>query len=463
MTIWSPELVEDGPVYLAITRALESDIARGRLRSGDRLPTHRDLAAELGVNVGTVTRAYGEARRRGLIEGEVGRGTWVRERERSVLSRAEPEREDGPIDLSINVPTAMPGPDLASALEALAAEDRAAPGLLDARTAYHDPAGDPDLRRAGAHWLARLGLDVSADQLVVCAGAQHAILVALGAVAAPGDLVLGEALTYPGFLASSRTLGLRVQGVAIDEDGVVPEALESICRESRPRALYCMPNLQNPTCAQLPRERREAIADIARRHDLMIVQDEIHAGLVDDDPTSLARLAPERVLTIASLSKTLSPGVRTAFLAAPDELIPRLVEGVWGSVWMAAPLGGLVAQRWLEDDTIERVLTARREELTIRHALAAKALRDLPFATRESAYHLWVPLPEGWDGPSASAALGREGVKASPADEFRIEGMPSVAAIRLSLSATRSRARLEAGLEIVARVLGARPLRSALV
>jgi len=460
---WIPAIDESGPVYLAITRALETDIGQGRLRVGDRLPPQRDLAAELGVNVGTITRAYGEARRRGLIEGEVGRGTFVRAPSQSALARVEPESESGPIDLSINVPTAMPSPNLAQALERLVTKDHDSPGLLEDAMAYRDPAGSPALRLAGVRWFERLGIAIEAEDLVVCAGAQHAILIALGTIAGPGDLVLGEALTYPGFLAAARLLGLRVKGVELDAMGIIPESLEEICRTEKPRLLYCMPSLQNPTCAQLPQDRREQIAEIAARHDLMIVQDEIHGGLVDDAASSLARLAPDHVMTIASLSKTLSPGIRTAFLAAPRERVSRMTELIWSSIWMSSPLGCELALGWLEDDTADRVLSARLREIEARQAIAQWVLADFDVATQPTAYHLWLTLPSSWESTTATAALAEAGIKVSSADEFRVEDTPTVQAIRISLSATRDRERLEIGLQTIARVLGQPPTRTPFV
>lgn len=458
MTSWAPAIDDAGPVYLAITRALESDIARGTIAAGERLPTHRELAASLGVNVGTVSRAYAEARRRGLIEGTVGRGTFVRERNPSILSYFEPEDESGLVDLSINVPLAMPGPDLAQAIEILAHR----PGFEQAM-AYQDPAGSLAARRSGASWLRRLDIEADAEQIVVCSGAQHAILVALGAIAAPGDLILCESLTYPGFLGAARTLGQRVRGVAIDDAGLIPEALEETCKNERPRLLYCMPTLQNPTCAQLSGERREAIAEIAERHDLMIVQDEIQTGLIDDPGPSLSNLIPNRVFTIASLSKTLSPGIRIAYLAGPASYAGRLAEIVWSTVWMTSPLGAELAVLWLADGTIDRVLESRRSVIADRQRIAAKILKGLRYQTMPGSYHVWLELPDRWESRAFTAALLRERVRVSSAEEFRADGQPAPNAIRASLSATPKLDDLARGLESIRRLCEDSPTTSTLL
>lgn len=448
MTIWNPDIDETGPVYLAITRALESDVAAGRLANGERLPTHRDLAARLGVNVGTVSRAYAEARRRGLVQGEVGRGTYVRSAALSPLSRVEPR--GGPIDLSLNVPPPDSAAGWREALHRLA--DRPD---LDARLGYGDPRGHERLRRAGAAFVRRLGLDVATtgDDLVVCAGAQHAILVALAASVGPGESVVCEPLTYPGFLAAARTLGLRVRPVDCDEHGVLPEALEALCLAERPRALYCMPALQNPTAGVLPEARRRRIAELAERFDLTLVRDDIQSGIVDDSAPCLSSLAPGHTLSIVSLSKCVAPGLRIAFLAGRGLDVSRAHDAVWSSVWMASPLGAEIACDWLETGHADARMQQLRRELDARHAVAKRALDGIPIATRPGAQHLWLRLPAPWDGARFAAELERRGVRVSAAEAFLAEpGTSAPPAVRLSLSGAEDHAALESALGVVAKL-----------
>src|SRR5215475_3603063 len=222
MTMWNPELGTAGARYLAIAEALSGDVKSGRLRPGDRLPTHRDLAYRLGVTVGTVTRAYAEAARRGLVGGEVGRGTYVRDPRPPSFTVLD-DRSDGgeaPIDLSVNkAATAEAGPLLAAALRRLAdSPDLGA--LLD----YQPHRGQLRHRVAGAAWLARAGLAVDPERVIVTAGGQHAMSIAIAALARPGDLVLAEQYTYAGMKAVASLLQLRLQGVATDQNGLVPEA-----------------------------------------------------------------------------------------------------------------------------------------------------------------------------------------------------------------------------------------------
>ncbi|HIF21501.1 MAG TPA: PLP-dependent aminotransferase family protein [Gemmatimonadetes bacterium] len=227
--------------------AIAQDVSSGVLAEGAKLPTHRELAGRLGVTVGTVTRGYAEAERPGLTVAEVGRGTYVRSRR---------EAEDfGWWD---------------------AAREGASKGVVDMSLVYPWVPPDGEEGRLLAHWIGRMGLDVTPDQVIATNGAQRAMTVCLASLLRPGDTLMTAELTYPGLKAVSRMLELRVRGVAMDDEGIIPEALDAHCSESPAHALYVVPTIQNPTGATMSEERRREIAGVARRHGLIILEDEIH-------------------------------------------------------------------------------------------------------------------------------------------------------------------------------------------
>ena len=263
MTIWQPDLsAHAGPRYIGIANALAADVLNGTLPAGSQLPTHRDLAYRIGVTVGTVTRAYAEARRRGLIAGEVGRGTYVLGVQQDEVPQpvdVSPDDHSGVVNLSTNSPAS--GDQAAKLAESLATLSRRSD--LDRLMYYERNGGLQSHRAAGARWIAKAGLDVSPDNLVVTNGAQHGLLVALSAVARPGDVVATEEFTYTGMRALADMLGVRLVPVAMDEDGIMPEALEEVCQSGTVRAVYTTPTIQNPTNAVMPLARRQRIAEIA--------------------------------------------------------------------------------------------------------------------------------------------------------------------------------------------------------
>src|SRR2546427_5489805 len=409
MTLWTPNLTaRSGPRDRAIADALTDDVRAGRLREGTRLPTHRDLADALRVTVGTVSRAYSEAGRRGLIKGEVGRGTFVRREQPEPFDFGMPAREEPSlIDLSLNFPVSeAEDRPLRRGLEALSKDPR-----LGRLLEYLPHAGRPRHREAGAAWAARAGLEARAEQIIVCNGAQHGMAIALAALASPGDVVLAEALTYPVFKTLAALLHLKVVGLPMDDDGLRPDALEAACKGGAAKILYCIPTIQNPTATVMPEERRRKIAAIAQAHDVTILEDDIYGLLPKARPRPLARYAPDHTVYVTSLSKILAPGLRIGFLAAPRRFIDRMIPALAATTWMASPLMAELAARLIEDGTADALVERKRKEAAARPALAPKILGPPPGAlAHPNSYHLWLPLPERWRGEDFASRERPRGV-----------------------------------------------------
>jgi DNA-binding transcriptional MocR family regulator len=447
MTIWQPDLNSvSGPRYLAIVDALAFDLDNGKLRAGDRLPTHRDLAYRLGVTVGTVTRAYSEAERRGLIKGEVGRGTYIRDRSGRSLPVHTQDFAIGEsvIDLSMNFPARPDG----DAVLSRGLQEMAADGGLGYLLDYHPHRGRADHRAAGAAWIKRHGLSVSPEQIVLTAGGQHGMAVLLGTLAGPGDIVLTEAVTYPGVKALADLFRFELVGLAMDSEGILPDAFERACRSGRPRALFCMPSLQNPSGAHMPEERRREIAAIARRHGVPIVEDDIYGFLVKNGPAPLVTHAPELGFYLASLSKAIAPGLRMGYAAVPPEFVQRVTTNVRATTIMASPPMAELASKWIADGTGERLGTQYRNEAIARQSIAREMLRGLSYAAYPAGFHGWLTLPEYWMPAHFAAEMRQRGVIITPAEVFAV-GKPVPPAIRICLSAARDRNELRHALSII--------------
>ncbi|MBZ4401402.1 PLP-dependent aminotransferase family protein [Myxococcus sp. AS-1-15] len=466
MTIWTPNLRDrEGPLYRVIADALGADIEEGRLAPGTRLPTHRELAEKVGVTVGTVTRAYAEAERRGLIGGEVGRGTFVRHRDtpRHLPSPAPDEGDDALVELGLNWPATPSGDPAGTAfaktLDAVQRSPRVAE-LLE----YAPHLGHLSHREAGAEWMSRFGLDVSPARVMVCSGGQHAMEVALNVLTRPGDTVLCEALTYPGLKVLASRLHLRLQGVAMDAQGLVPEALEAACRGGA-KVLFCLPNLQNPTGAVMSEERRRRIAAVARKHGLSVVEDDAYGLLLDKRPPPLCALLPESGWFIAGVSKLLAPGLRIGYLAAPEGPgTERLAEEAALASRMTPALTAELAARWVNDGTADELVTRRRREARERLELAKEILGDRlrRIPANHVTYHLWLELPGGFRAEPFTSQARRRGVSVTPAEVFSVGPATAPAAVRLCLGAPRTRAALEKGLQRLKDTLegGPEPLAS---
>jgi DNA-binding transcriptional MocR family regulator len=444
---WTPTL-PDGrePLHERLLAALAGDIAAGALPPGTRLPPQRDLAHAAGLGLGTVTRAYAAAEQQGLISARVGRGSFVAE-------RAAPQ-PDAMIDFSRNLPPMGRAEALIG--QAIARLQRR-PDLATALT-YAPRAGEMTHRAAMAGWLARVcGLEATAEQVILCGGAQQGMALALGTVCRPGDTVLCEEATYMGLKPLAEAAGYRLVGVALDEEGLDPEALAATARSSGARAVYVLPTLQNPTARTMSPARRQAIAEVARRLDLMIVEDDVYglyAGPSRHAP--IAALAPERTVFVASLSKLVAPGLRAGVVVAPDrtrhDRILLALEGLYGA---GDTFSRMIAAQWIEDGVAETIARENVAEAEGRLALALDILG--PAAERpggQASLHLWLPLPELEAERVAGRAL-RGGVQLTPPDAPLV-GPGATRGLRLCLGGVRDRARLEQGLRIVAGAVAGR-------
>lgn len=454
--MWRPsKLSPRGPVYLAIADALALDLEAARLKPGERLPTHRDLARALGVNVVTVTRAYAEAARRGLVEGHVGRGTFVRAL--AERPRTSPERggRAGAIDLSQNQIALDPRSLDTAALVASMGERVEA-----ALQAGYQPAGQREHRAAGASWLARAGLRVGPERVLVTSGGQQALAVVFAAFAKAGDTVLVEELTYAGVKSLAALFRLRLVPVAIDAQGILPEALEEACLRGNPKLLYCMPNLHNPTGVVLPAERRERIARLAERFDLLVLEDDASGFLLESPPPPIAALVPERGLFVTSLSKSLAPGLRVGYLAAPEREFERLLHTQAALTWMTPTLTAGLASTLIQNGDLLRVAERKRAEIRRRRTLFDGVLGHLETPSHPDSPCLWVTLPEPWRGEEFVAAAEREGVLVSAAETFLVSRAHTPHAARLCLGTPGSRAEVEAALARLAKLLEGVPAPS---
>jgi len=444
---WLPAISEAaGPLYRQISDAIERDISSGRLRRGQQLPTHRALANGLGVDLTTVTRAYSDARRRGLLDARVGQGTFVSESTaRSAADIPDPVN----IDLSMNVPPQPVEAGLDSRImQGLAAVHQRA-GLSSVLN-YQQPGGSEQERHAASAWLRARMASVSAARLLVYPGSQTAIFNILLSLLKPGDVLLTEALTFPGCRVAAQALGIVLAGVASDSQGVLPEALAKAIRARKPKAVYLMPTMQNPTTATMGKARRGEIAEILRRARLPLIEDDAY-GALDPSHHPLADLIPEQTYLTVSLSKCLMPALRVSFLMAPDApSVMTLCRSLHASSQMAPPLMVALVTEWLASGEADRIVSAIRNEAKGRQQLAARILNGLTFAAHPNGHHIWLTLPARWNRAEFVAELFKQGLAVVGSEAFATDqGEP--AAVRLCLGAARNRAELATALNLLRR------------
>jgi DNA-binding transcriptional MocR family regulator len=424
-----------GPLHERLADAVEHLIAAGNYGRGDRLPTHREISRGANVAIGTVTKAIDLLEKRGVVRGETGRGTFV---------NLPVEADGDPIDLNFNVPLPVVGEAQFRSAASLAASRLSAV----ANGGYPEPGGGQDQRAAVAAWLAATRLAVDPDDLLISIGGQHAIHLAMADLAAGSDVVATEAATFSGAIAAARNLGVRLQAVDHDGQGMVPRDLQRVLRKTGARALYLTPVCQNPFGFEMGEERRREILDICRRNDAYIIEDDIYGIYAQSKARPFRELAPERVYYLNGLSKSLTPLVRVGVLVPPRDRRPAIAARIRAEAWGASPFDVEVARALFEAGVHLEARDILLAEAGHRVALAARVLSLDEVPMPKGAPHVWLAMTNAAAEKLARRALER-GVRVTPPDATAVGGEKS-GGIRLCLMAPPQRASLERALRILA-------------
>lgn len=416
--------------YKSLVDAFAADIRSARLAPGTRLPTHRQLAASEGLALVTASRVYAELEAMGLVSGETGRGTFVRETSLPPGHGIDqPDVTAGMLDLNYNYPS-VPGQAelLRTALRQLALS-----GDLESLLRYQPHGGRLHERASFARHLLTRGLNVPAERVLIVNGAQHGLTVALMSLLQPGDVIAVDALTYPGFKALALALHLEVLAIPVTQSGPDLDALERLCRSRSVRAIYSMPTLHNPLGWVMSLEQRQQLIAIARAHDLHIIEDAAYAFLVENPPPPLAELAPERTVYVSGLSKNVAAGLRVGFIAAPAQTIAALERMIRVTAWNTPGVMTSIASAWLDDGTVSRLEVQKRQDAQARQIIADEQLAGLHSVRHPFSYFVWLPLAEDARAEQVVTALLREQISVSTAQPFAISThVPH--AIRLALA-----------------------------
>lgn len=436
--------------YLKLADAVAAEIAGGALQPGDRLPPQRTFAYERKIAASTASRVYTELLRRGLVVGEVGRGTFISgEARRGIAASTEPR--GARIDLEFNYPL-LPKQ---SALIAKSLEGLNRPEALDAALRQATSIGTQTARNIAADYLSRQYKDWSPkpEQMVFTANGRQCIAAALAAVVPPGGRCGVEALTYPFIKGIAARLGVTLVPLAMDEDGVRPDAVQKAHREAHLSALYIQPVIQNPLGMTMPPSRRADLLRVVEKLDLTIIEDMVY-GFLDDEPP-LAVLAPDRCVVIDSLSKKVAPGLSLGFVVPPLRLRENVMASVRSGGWTASGFAFAATQQLMGDGTAAELARLKRIDAQQRQKIAAACLSGFELQTNSKSYHLWLTLPPHWRSQTFVAAAARRDIALTPSTTFAVTPGHAPNAIRLALAAPPIE-QLEAGLRTLSGMLNAK-------
>ena len=401
--------------YKAVVDRYAQAIRSGQLPAGTRLPTHRTLAAGERISLATATRVYRELEEMGLVSGETGRGTFVRDLSLPPGHGVEQQVVAADVvDLNFNYPS-LPeqGDALREALRQLAMA-----GDIDSHLRYQPHAGRLAERDIIARHLTCQHFAPDAENVLIVNGAQHGLAVTVMGLLRPGDVVAVDALTYSGFKALAALYHLELAAIPCRPEGPDLQALQTLCQQRRVRAVYTMPTLHNPLGWVLNTGQRQALADLARQHDLLIIEDAAYARLVSHPPPPVVSYAPERTVYVTGFSKNIATGLRVGVVISPPRYRPEIERAIRATTWNTPTLISSLICAWIEDGTVARFETQKRQDARQRQQMAREVLCGLPVVSHPDSYFVWLPLGEESRADRLANALMERRISVSTAEPF---------------------------------------------
>lgn len=427
---WRPDLNgETGPKYRALARMLEEDIKSGALRAGTKLPPQRELADFLDVNLSTVSKAYKLYAQKGLLSASVGNGTYVSSDAAAESILLCGKEDSHMIEMGAIVPFVTSNLKVKQYTERLMKK----PDALNLFS-YGAPEGTQRQREAGVMWLQKSGFYTDSAHILLAAGGQNAITAALGAFFENDDKIGTEPMTYPGVKTAAKLFGIQLLPVQSQNLEMTEEGIRYALQNENIKGLYVIPDYQNPTAHTMSLETRKMIAGLAAEENLLVIEDGINNLLEENPLPPIASFAPENVVYISSLSKTVSPGLRTAFIHVPDRLHEKLVEALYSMNIAISPLLATVSAALIEDGAADKIMEERKQGIAERNLIINEMLNGYVMPGGLTAPLRYIQLPEYFTGKSFEICARQAGVEVCGAERFAVGNKPAEKAVRISVT-----------------------------
>lgn len=444
---WKPKLVRCGqPLYLELAEELKQDIEKGTLLPGTKLPPQRELADFLDINVSTVSKAFKLCSEKGLLNSVTGRGTFVAYDVLTDLSLA-PAEQPQMIEMGSMMPETLQEEEISSLLRQMLAEPQR-PSLFQythGREKWH--------RQAASLLLQKAGVTAKSQDILLASGGQNALVAVLATYFQAGDRIGVDPLVYPGFKSAAKLLGIRLVPIGQAAGEMSADGLLYAMKNYHIKGLYLTPDFQNPTAHILSIKGRQRIAGLARKYQLLIIEDAITSLLLKAPPVPIKQLAPEQTVYILSMSKTILPALRMAYILPPEGKIEKLQETLNTLNLSQSEILLELASRLIVSGKADTLMALRRPRIVRRNQIVNQMLAGYNVQGNEYSISRWLVLPWGMTGSRFEALAAAKGVHVLGAEHFAVGTQPPQAGVRLAIGSPQSEAELAEGLRRLKEIL----------
>lgn len=441
---WVPDKTKlTSPIYLSIAKLLEQDIRSGNLAGNTKLPPQRELADFLDLNLSTITRAFKICENKGLIYANIGQGTFVSPN--AAIPSFE-KGENNSIELSVIKPYYQ--------FNTIVVDT--AKRILQRDTAHYLFGFDHSFvssfhKEIARKWLQTFHVNAEPDHIILAAGTQNGLTIAFLALFHAGDKIITDTFTYSNFIGLAKQLNIQLISVAADADGMIPDLLEKQCRLMDIKGIFLMPSCNNPTGAAMSMERKEAIARLIQEYNLILIEDDAYGFISNQADTPMQALIPNHTVYLHSLSKSLSAGLRCAYMVIPD-CFKKVFLDTANNVNLKVPLlGAEIISELIVSGDADKIIKQKKAQAKERNSIYKKFFPE-HISSNVYSFFQWLPLPSVYNGYQLEMQAKDNGIQIFCSDRFLV-GKAEQTAIRIATCSPDSSEQLEQGLRILHHLL----------
>ncbi|SMF84692.1 transcriptional regulator, GntR family [Paenibacillus uliginis N3/975] len=440
---WTPDKKKlASPIYRSIASLLEYDIINGYLAPNIQLPPQRELADYLDVNLSTITRAFKICEVKGLIYAVTGRGTFVTPNVRNAIFLEDHAEKFHSIEMGIIQPLDECNTQVAEIIRQISGKD-----YLETLLDYRQPLGMPYHRSAARAWMQRFGMDVDVENIAITSGAQNALALTLMSLFHPGDKIAVDVYTYPNFIELANILNIQLVPVEGDTSGMLPENLDSVCTMNSVQGIYLVPSCNNPTAIMMGTNRRKDIAEIINKHKLILIEDDIYSFLAPPGELPVSHFVPDRCIYILSTSKSLSSGMRVAYIAYANQFIEKMTYGIFNVNIKTSALNSEVITELIHSNIADQIIRQKRTIARERNKLYQNYFRFYDSGENPLSFFRWLPLSRQYSLQEFEQSALKAGVHVYHSLRFLTRKQTESQFIRISLSSVHDTEELNQGLQ----------------